>query len=137
MTLGIRAAASWLAERKLEPPSKRWHVEVSLATLDGPVPINYDDRVDTRFHIDVYSLEWGFYFCHGGKVSWIRTTDVSFVHGRDDFRLFGQAPSLTDIGTLLASLEKQHALQFRRRHALVRTNIASAEPAIRRWVEAL
>src|SRR5437870_5253602 len=99
---GMRASAGWLSDRNVtQPPSlQRWHVEISLATLDAPAPVNYDDRVDSRFHIDIYSEEWGFFFCHGGKASWIRITDIPFVHGRDDFRLLGQTPSLADVGAL-------------------------------------
>jgi hypothetical protein len=135
---GIRQARDWLGDRKLESETqKRWHVEVSLATLDAPAPVNYDDRVDSRFHIDIYSEEWGFFFCHGGRASWIRITDIPFVHGRDDFHLLAQTPALSDVGALLRTLEATHNLAFRRSHALVRTNIAGAMPKIRSWVEAL
>lgn len=136
--VGMRAAASWLGDRKLQTPTlKRWHVEVSIATLDEPAPLNYDDRVDTRFHVDIYSEEWGFFFCHGGRASWIRVTDIPFVHGRDDFKLLALTPTLSEVGQLLRSIEKHHQLAFHRRHALVRTNIAGAEGSIRRWVAAL
>jgi len=136
--MGIRAAAGWLADRGIQSPTlKRWHVEISLATVDVPAPVNYDDRVDTRFHIDIYSEEWGFFFAHRGKASWIRITDIPFVHGRDDFRLLAQTPALPDIGALLRTLETTHQLQFHRKFALVRTNVAGAESAVRRWVESL
>jgi hypothetical protein len=136
--LGMRAASGWLEERRIHNPSlKRWHVEVSLATIDGPAPINYDDRVDTRFHVDIYSEEWGFFFCHAGRASWIRITDIPFVHGRDDFKLLSQTPALSDVRKLLRSLETQHQLAFKRKHALVRTNVAGAEAAVRAWVESL
>lgn len=135
---GRLAAAHWLGERQLQTPSlKRWHVEVSLATLDTPAPINYDDRVDTRFHVDVYSEEWGFFFCHGGRASWIRVTDIAFVHGRDDLGLLAQTPALPDIGALLRTLEVRHNVSFRRKLALVRTNVPNSEPEIRSWVESL
>lgn len=134
----MRAALRWLAERKIGATDlKRWHVEVSLATLAGPAPVNYDDRVDTRFHVDVYSEEWGFFFCHGGRASWIRVTDIAFVHGRDDFKLLAWTPPLPDVGQLLRTLETQHQIAFNRPHALVRTNIAGAEAAIRSWVQTL
>ncbi len=136
--LGMRAASGWLEERRIRDPSlKRWHVEVSLATTDGPAPINYDDRIDTRFHVDIYSEEWGFFFCHAGRASWIRVTDIPFVHGRDDFKLLSLTPRLSDVSQLLRSIETQHQLAFKRKHALVRTNIAGAETAIRTWVETL
>jgi hypothetical protein len=110
-------------------------VEISLATLDAAAPLQFDERQDTRFHVDIYAEEWGFFFCHGGRTSWIRITDIPFVHGRDEFGLLAQAPRLADIGALLRGLENQHHLAFHRKHALVRTNIAGAEPGVRRWVE--
>ena len=135
---GMRAASTWLGDRGIDTPSlKRWHVEVSLSTLDTNAPVNYDDRVDTRFHVDIYSEEWGFFFCHGGRASWIRVTDIAFVHGRDDFRLLGQTPALQEIGAMLRTLENHHQLSFRRKLALVRTNIAGSEVAIRSWVDSL
>jgi len=135
---GRIAAAGWLGDRGLPTPSlKRWHVEVSLATLDTPAPINYDDRSDTRFHVDVYSEEWGFFFCHQGRASWIRITDIAFVHGRDDFGLLAQATALPDIGALLRTLEVRHQVNFRRKLALVRTNVPGSEVQIRSWIESL
>jgi len=135
---GTAAAGRWLADRGLDATSlKRWHVEVSLAATDAPASLTFDDRVDTRFHVDIYSEEWGFFFCHGGRASWVRITDIAFVHGRDDFGLLSRAPALIDIGQLLRALEKQHAMSFRRHLALIRTNIPGSEPGIRRWVESL
>lgn len=135
---GQIAASEWLSDRGIQTPSlKRWHVEVSLATLDAPAPMNYDDRVDTRFHVDVYSEEWGFFFCHSGRASWIRITDIPFVHGRDDFGLLAQTPALPDVGALLRTLEVRHKVEFRRKLALVRTNVPASEPGIRAWVESL
>ena len=134
----MRAAMKWLLDRGLNPPTvKRWHVEVSLATYDGPAPLQFDDRIDSRFHIDIYSEEWGFFFCHGGRASWIRVTDIAFVHGRDDFGFVSRAPALDQIGAFLRELESTYQISFQRKHALVRTNLASAEPVIRRWVNSL
>jgi hypothetical protein len=135
---GRVAAAEWLADRRIQTPSlKRGHVEVSLATLDTAAPMNYDDRVDTRFHIDIYAEEWGFFFCHEGRASWIRITDIPFVHGRDDFTLLAQTPALPDIGALLRTLEALHKVGFRRKLALVRTNVPASEGEIRTWIERL
>ena len=78
--------------------------------------------------------EWSYFVCHQGRVSWIRITDVPLVHGRDDLRLLSLTPVLGSIGGLLRTVEKQHGLSFSRKHALIRTNIASAESAIRTWV---
>jgi hypothetical protein len=133
---GSRAASAWLEERGLEPPDiTRWHAELSLSTLDAPAPVHFDERTDTRFHIDIYTEEWGYFFCHGGKASWIRVTDIPFVHGRDELGLLAQTPALADIGALVRGLENQYRVMFRRKHALIRTNVAGAEIPIRRWIE--
>jgi hypothetical protein len=135
---GMLSAASWLRDRGVDSPGgRRWHFEVSLSTQDRPASPLYDDRIDTRFHIDIYSEEWGFFFCHGGRASWIRFTDVPFVHGRDDFALLAAIPPLVEIGGFLRNLEAIHQVVFRREHALIRTNLPSAAPVIRRWVESL
>lgn len=77
------------------------------------------------------------FFCHGGKASWIRVTDIPFAHGRDDFRLLRTTPQLKDIGALLRSLESAHAIEFKRAHALIRTNLSAAERHIRAWLQAI
>ena len=63
------AASAWLANRNLIPKDPRWHVEIVLEAVGQP---------DSRFHLEVYAEEWGFKFCHAGRVSWIRVTDVPF-----------------------------------------------------------
>src|SRR5689334_6809997 len=80
---GVVEAYGWVDGLGLNPPpgTLRWHAEISLDVVDGPARVEFDDRTDTRFHIDVYSEEWGYFFCHGGRVSWIRVTDIPFVHG--------------------------------------------------------
>ena len=137
-TAGKRAAHGWLQSQGLSAPALTpWHVEVSFDVRDTAATLLFDERRDTRFRIEIYSEEWGFFFCHRGKASWIRTTDISFVHGRDDFGLLPSTPPLKDIGALLGSIQRQHALTFRREHALVRTNLQSAELAIRLWILSL
>jgi hypothetical protein len=132
------AARAWFRDRALSAPGLlRWHAEVLLDVVDQPARDQFDERTDTRFRLEIYSEEWGFLFCHAGRASWIRVTDVPFVHGRDDFRLLSTTPALRDIGHLLRAVEQRHGLQFRRRNAHVTTNIPNAEPAIRRWVESL
>ena len=133
------AARSWLHARALTaPPGRlRWHVEITLAVIDGPCPEAFDENIDTRFRIEIYSEEWGFFFCHQRRASWIRVTDIPFVHGRDDFGLLGTTPGLKDIGALLRTIEATHQITFRRERALVRTNLEHAEPIIRRWVATL
>lgn len=138
MTAGAAAASSWIGERGgTTPTGTRWHVEILLDVLEGRAPSEHDESTSTRFHVDIYSEEWGFYFCHGGKCSWIRLTDQPFVHGRDDFNLLGLTPALADIGQLLRHLELKHKIRFRREHANIRTNVPQVEPAIRAWVASL
>src|SRR5438477_6320181 len=137
-TAGSIAASSWLSARGLPAVGRlRWHAEISLDVVDGPAPAEFDDKVATRFHIDLYSEEWGFFFCHAGKASWIRVTDVPFVHGRDDYQLIKSAPALEHVGDLIRRLEAEHTIQFRRDQARISTNLSSAETTIRAWVRAL
>jgi hypothetical protein len=132
------AAAQWLAQRRLSSTSVlRWHVEIALDVVAGPAPSEFDERTATRFHIDLYSEEWGVFFCHAGRSSWVRITDIAFVHGRDDFGLLAEMPALKDLGPWLRQLEQQHGVQFQRGFALVRTNLINAEPVIRRWITSL
>jgi hypothetical protein len=137
-TPGARASAAWLLGRNVVPPSpQRWHVQVLLAVGDEEPSPDFDDSVASRFHIDIYSEEWGVYFCHAGRASWIRVTDVAFVHGRDDFQLIGAMPALEDVGALLRSVEHEHAIRFQRARAAIKTNLASIETKIRNWVSLL
>ena len=136
-TTGGKAAAKLLRERGVRLPATRWYVEISLDVRDLPAPADFDEQVDTRFHLDLYAEEWGYLFCHGGRVSRIRTTDIAFIHGRDDFRLLGQTPELPNIGGFLRGLEAEHQVAFRREHALVQTDLVDAIPAIRRWIQSL
>ena len=119
------------------PTATRWHVEIALDVQHDRAPTDFDESVATRFHLNIYSEEWGVYFCHAGRSSWIRVTDIAFVHGRDDYRLLAIMPPLEDVGTLLRRIEQQHGLGFQRRYASIKTNVPSLEPAIRGWVAAL
>ena len=121
-TLGAEAADRWLAALGL-PASPRWFVEIGL-TGDG----------DSRFDLNIYQEEWGFSFSQAGVTSWIRVTDVAFVHGRDDFRLLAETPDLLGIAGLLAAVERDHGIEWRRPAATVRTNVANAEPIVRDWL---
>jgi len=135
---GALAASSWLRRRGIPTTlATRWHVEIAMDTSDGPAQPEYDERRASRFHVDIYSEEWGVYFCHGGRASWIRVTDIPFVHVRDDFALLGVTPALKDVGGLLRLVENRNVIRFQRHLALVRTNLVGAEPAIRRWLEGL
>ena len=135
---GSLAAFAWLDDRGVPRPSSRWYVQIAMDVADRPTERDFDERRASRFHLDIYSEEWGFYFCHAGKISWIRTTDVTFVHARDDYRLIGRTPELPRIGELVRELEREHGLAFRREHALVETDLGSSTVAsIRRWIETL
>ena len=138
-TAGRQAASAWLSDRRFTALTgdSRWYAEVRLDVRRTPAPATFDEASDTRFHIDIYSEEWGFFFCMDGRASWIRVTDVAFVHGRDDFALLTRTPSLKNIGTLLRTLERTHQIQFQREQAYVRTNLVNAEPMIRKWVTTL
>ena len=135
-TTGSRAAHTWLAARSLTiPPHQRWHANITFAPDAQQPAFEIDESTETRFRLDIYSEEWGFFFCHHSRASWIRITDVPFVHGRDDYQLLGATPALAYAGALVRWIESQHALHFDREHALVRTNVTNAEPAIRSWIE--
>jgi hypothetical protein len=137
-TLGASDAATWLRNLDIDTPGRdRWHVEISMGLAAEPPPAEFDAATATRFHLNLYNDEWGIYFCHGGKASWIRVTDLAFVHGRDDFGLLSVTPPLKDIGALLRRLEQAHGLRFQRPHASIATNLPSAEPAIRSWLARL
>jgi hypothetical protein len=126
-----------LSARNLRPPGPRWYVEVAL-DLDHDATFDESDHVDvTRFHLQVYSEEWGYTFTHQGRTSWIRVTDIAFVHGRDDHGLLPSTPSLRDIGTLVRSLEQRYAIALPRDRPLMRTSLPDAELALREWVTTL
>ena len=115
----------------------RWHVEIALDVRDEPAQLEFDEATATRFQLEIYAEEWGFLFCHAGLLSRIRINNIAFVHGRDDYRLLGSMPPLAQIGSLVRELEQRHGIAFRREHALVLTDLAGAEPAIRAWLRTL
>ena len=132
---GKRAAQAWLGARALfAPVLVPWHVEISLGTRDVPPEPTCNEDRDTRFRIEVYSEEWGVFLCHRGRASWIRVTEVAFVHRRDDFGLLPLMPQLRDVGVLLHRIESEHRLQFRRDRALIRSNVPKALAAAQQWV---
>lgn len=136
-TLGSKAAYAWLADRQVPAPSTRWHVAIGLDVRDEPALAGFDEATDSRFHVEIYAEEWGYFFCHAGRASWIRITDVPFVHMRDDYGLLAATPALDAIGDVLRKLEDEHHLAFRRDLAFVSTSLVNAEPAIRRWIATL
>jgi hypothetical protein len=119
------------------PAHLRWHVEIALDTSGARPPSEFDETTASRFQIDVYLEEWGVFFCHAGRCSWIRVTDAVVVHGRDDFQLLPLLPPLEKLGRLLRHVEQQQGIAFHRQHAAIRTNVPSAELAVRAWVLSL
>ncbi len=122
---GPLASAAWLVARNVFPTENRWSIEILLGD------------VETQFALELFAEEWGFRFTHAGKQSWIRVTDLPFVHGRDDHGLIGERPPLRNIGALIKKLESRHAIRFDRGSAEIRCSIAGAEPAIRDWLQTL
>lgn len=132
---GVLATAAWLAARDLVvPPRVPWQVTISLDAAGEAAPVRFADAADTRFHIAISSIEWGFFFCHHSRSSWIRITDVPFVHQCDDHALRFKVPPLRELGRLVRSLEGTYRVRFRREHAEIRSTILDSEPAIRTWV---
>ena len=137
-TAGKLAAQGWLHSRLLSGPGlTSLHVEVSLGVLAQTPPVDFDEQTETRLRIEIYSEEWGVFFCHGGKASWIRVTDIAFAHGRDDFGLLSLLPPLKEVASLVRLIERQHDLVFRRDHPLIRSSLPGAERAVRAWVRTL
>lgn len=131
------AVRDWLRDRGLVPTPGHWYVEAALDTVDEPAQQLWSALTDTRFHINLYPGEWGYFFCHGSRASWIRVTDRPLVHNRDDYSMRAQTPALRDIGPFVASLEQRYNVRFQRELALVRSNIDGAEAAVRAWLAAL
>jgi hypothetical protein len=124
---GPVATAVWLGERGLFPVQPKWSVEITLRA----------GRPDTVLLIEIFAEEWGFQLRHDGRQSWIRVTDVRFVHGRDDHELLAQTRSLRSFGTLVRDLEQRVGVHFDRAAATITTTLDAADAAIRAWVVAL
>jgi hypothetical protein len=123
--LGGKAASAWLSARGLQTIIPRWSVLIALEGDNG-----------TRFHLAIDGKEWGYCFCRGSGMSWIRVTSAAYVHERDDFGLLGQTPTLANIGSLIQRLEDRYQIQLDRQRAQITTNIAGAEHKIRLWTVA-
>ena len=134
---GVLAAASWLSSRGLEPIDHTWDIEIGLSVADHSASLVFDPVGETRFQLQIYAEEWGFRFAHAGRHSWIRVTDIPFVHGSDEHDLLSTTPALRDIGPFVRHLETRHAVRFHRRHAAVATTIPKAVPLIRSWLLSL
>jgi hypothetical protein len=131
------ATTAWLSARGYEVPlGFQWEVAIAMSVIDGAVPSTFDSTVDTRFHLSITHDEWGFFFCHGGKVSWLRVTDVVTVQDRDEFKLKDFVPPLRDVANIVRRIEERERIRFHRQHATVRTTIKGGEHAMRIWVAA-
>jgi hypothetical protein len=134
---GALATSGWLAARGLARVAPAaWEISISLDVVDRAASRCFVEATDTRFHISLSASEWGFYFCHGGRTSWIRVVDAPLRHERDDFDLAGSVPALRDLGVLVHALEERHEIQFRRTRAHVHSTIPGSEPKIRLWLAA-
>ena len=122
---GALATAAWCAEHGLVPKDNLWFVEVVFTAGTA------------KLTLEVYAAEWGFSVHHADRVSWIRVTDIPFVHGRDDFALLSAATGLSQLRRVFDAARTEHGLAFARETADVRTNLDDALPAIRRWLAAL
>lgn len=128
-TLGAVESRGWLVARGLDTREHRgWYVEIQI----------YADVPNARFEINLYPEEWGFLFRLRARMSWIRVTDLAFVHGADDLGILGRTPSLAQLATLLDALELEHALRFDGMRAMVRTNLDEERTtaAVRSWLSA-
>lgn len=128
---GPLATAAWLAARGLIPSEARWYAEILVGTSADTL----DEEESTLLRIELFSEEWGYCFRHGGKVSWIRVTDVPFMHGRDEHSLLGDTRALTGFGTLVRAIESRFGISFDPRSAVIQTNLFGADGAIREWIE--
>lgn len=121
-TAGADASERW--RRALGVASVlRWHAEIAIISDS-----------ETSFELNIYSNEWGFAFHHDRRGSWIRVTDIAFVHGRDDFGLLTRTPDLLAIRQLAAELEVEHGISLRRANASIRTNLPGAAELVRDWL---
>ncbi len=126
LTTGPLASAVWLLDRGLVPAAPKWSVEVMVGA----------DVATTRLRIEIFAEEWGYAFEHGGRHSWIRVTDLRFVHVSDDHGLLARTTSLRALGTLVRELEVRFGVRFDRHGAEIQTTLtgAEAEAAIRAWL---
>jgi hypothetical protein len=124
---GALATARWLVARDLTA-GRKWFITIVLR----------DPLVrSTTFRIEMFAEEWGYVFEHAGRRSWIRVTDLPFVHGQDDFHLLRLTPALEHLGDLVRELEAREGLTFDREHAEVQTDLAGVDAAIAAWVAAM
>ncbi|MDB4954964.1 MAG: hypothetical protein JWO36_2533 [Myxococcales bacterium] len=132
------AVSAWAVARGIFPPAgKPWIVELEVDIAPRPASPTFSEALDTRFHITIAADEWGYLFCHGGRVSCVRVTDIPSVRGRDDHHVLASTPSLKAIGLFMRDLEQRYHVHFQRHHAVIRSSIAGCEPLVRAWITSL
>lgn len=131
---GALASAAWCVARDVFPRAPRWSVDICLDNVPGAA--RDATPIDARFSIEIFSDEWGFRFRRGDAISWIRVTDIPFVHGRDDFELLRRTPRLENVGVLVRALEAEHELRFDRMRPLIRSTFDGGD-RIMTWVAGL
>jgi hypothetical protein len=129
---GPLASAAWLLARGLLPREQKWFVEIEL-----PAKGKSEHEALAKLLLEVYAEEWGFRFERERRVSWIRVTDVPFVHGRDDHGLLTKTPRLERISMLVRALEGDHGIEFERTQATIRSNVPNADSVISSWLAEL
>ncbi len=135
VTIGSIDSNDWLRALGIQVRhGQHWFVEIALGIDDEPLGQLWSGATDTRFQVYIYPQEWGFLFSHRSRTSWIRVADRAYVHGRDDYDLVGSAPPLREIAAFARGLEQRHRVQFRRDHALVRSNLYDIDERVRGWV---
>jgi hypothetical protein len=122
---GPLASAAWIVARGLTPDDTKWFVELAFVAPDA------------RFELAIYAEEWGVRFERGERVSWVRVTDIAFVHGRDDHHLIDRLPPLREIGRLVHELESEHGIRLDRREVRVSTSLPDAVTVLQTWAAAL
>lgn len=134
---GRLAAAAWCFSRGLRPSGKAWEIEIGLDVSQAAAAVTFDPKRATRFQIHIHADEWGYRFCHAARESWIRITDIPFIHGRDEHKLLSSTPPLKNLGAFVRDLEARNGVTFQRRHAAIVTTIPDAEDVIRSWLLSL
>jgi len=134
---GPAGPAAWLARLGLQPATPHWFAAVVLDVLDAPAPMVFETTRASRLHVRIEHHGWIFFFCHQGSSSEIEIGTVVKARVRDDFNLVRGMRPLERLDELVRDLEQSHSIAFKRDHAMVRSDIDSAEPIIRKWVRSL
>jgi hypothetical protein len=135
-TVGSSAISLWLRENGLEAADKNWRATIVLPVVLRDV-LSTTPPTETWFEVELEPDKWGLCFCHAGRTSRIRVTDMATVDGCDDHELLVITPQLRDLGRLLRHLEHRHAVRFHRDAAEVRTEHSTIKDAALRWLARL